>query len=357
MVRMHGWMGLVVAIGLIARLGGAASLAGDDVTGESGQVAWTKHAGGPGERYATDLVWDAHENRLLLFGGEQNVFRDGKFASFVMFDDLLSFDPAAGEWTTLEARGTPPSKRAYYAACWDEKRHGMWLHGGFDGTMLGELYFFDTRQNAWTEVEIHGAERPSKRDGHDLFYDAQEDRLLLFGDLESFQTMAVSQELWSFDPEARTWEKSEVDGPSARFCYCGALDAGARCLWITGGFGAGGRGTDATTWRYDLGNAKWSKHEPTPGGNHAAGRMVSIPDAGTMLLLGGGDSNRAVTLDTVTGSWKQAEAPSPMPPRSYHAMAYDPLGKRLFVHGGTRGGFFGRCVAGDLWIRTSPTAE
>src|SRR5262249_47365566 len=92
-------------------------------------AAWEKLASGPEARYALQTVWASKKKRLLAFGGETN-------PDFKILDDLWAFSPADGKWAELKPEGKKPARRAYYAACFDDKRKGMWLHGGFNPDFL-----------------------------------------------------------------------------------------------------------------------------------------------------------------------------------------------------------------------------
>jgi len=96
-----------------------------------------------------------------------------------MHDDTWSFDPATDTWTRFDIQGAKPSARAYYAACFDGSRDGIWLHGGFDGkTMLDDLWFFDCAKDAWSKVDQQG-ELPPLRDLHSMIYNANRDQLMM----------------------------------------------------------------------------------------------------------------------------------------------------------------------------------
>jgi hypothetical protein len=290
---------------------------------------WEKLATGPKERYALQTVWDSHKKRLLLFGGESN-------PKFYMWDDLWAFSPETGKWTELKPEGKKPGKRCYFAACFD-------------------LWFFDSEKEAWTKIDVKGA-KPSGRDGHDVWHNPKTDELILLGGLVDFQKFEVSDELWVFDIAKSTWSKKAA-GPSARFLYCGALDAENQKLYVSGGFGAGGKGIPGDLWVYDIAADKWTSREDKGNKNFAAGRMVHISDENRLLIFGGGDTHIEYSYDTKAEKWSAPEKQAPAPGRSYHSMALDPVGRRVFVFGGTTKGFLGPHVPGDLWVLNLPAKK
>lgn len=139
-------------------------------------------------RYAYQTVWDSHKQRILLFGGETN-------PEFEIWDSLGSFSPAKGKWTELKPEGKRPARRAYYAACFDTKRNGTWLHGGLNPNFLDDLWFFDSEKATWKQIDVNSA-KPSPRDGHDLYYNPKADQLILLGGLLNFAKFELSDEFW-----------------------------------------------------------------------------------------------------------------------------------------------------------------
>jgi hypothetical protein len=308
---------------------------------------WEKLPRGPKARYALQTVWDSHKKRVLLFGGESN-------PQFKFWDDLWAFTPAKGKWVELKPEGKKPAKRAYFAACYDSKRKGMWLHGGFNPTMLDDLWFFDSEKEAWRQVAVKG-KKPSPRDGHDIYYNPKTDELILFGGLTDFSKFTINDELWFFNIRKGTWSKKTA-GPSARLLYCGALDAGHQRLYISGGFGGGGKAISGELWVYDIGKDKWTSHKEG-GVNFASGRMVHVAWQNRLLIFGGGDTNFEYWYDIKAGKWAAANKMAPAPARSYHAMCLDPTGHRVYVFGGTTKGFTGPNVAPDLWVMKPAARE
>jgi N-acetylneuraminic acid mutarotase len=329
-----------------ALLTGPAALRADDRPADGGPTfgTWGKKAAGPGKRYANQIVWDSHKKRVLLFGGETN-------PQFALHGDLWAYTPKTDRWQELKPKGKKPAYRAYFAACYDGKRKGMWLHGGFNPKFLDDLWFFDSEKETWKEVAVKGA-RPSGRDGHDIFYNPKKDELILLGGLTDFTKFTVNDELWVFNIAKGTWSK-KATGPSGRLLYCGAFDDKAQRLYINGGFGARGEAVGSKLWTYDVASDKWTS-EKGGGRNYAAGRMVLLADEGRLLIFGGGDTHAEYAYDIKAKRWTGATKLAPPPARSYHAMCLDPDGRRVYVFGGTTGGFAGPNVAADLWVLELP---
>jgi N-acetylneuraminic acid mutarotase len=316
----------------------------NDTSGEAS--AWQKLPAGPKARYALQMVWDSHKKRVLLFGGESN-------PEFKIFDDLWAYSPAKSAWTELKPQGEKPAKRCYGATCFDTKRKGMWLHGGFNPTFLDDLWFFDSDKETWRQVVVKG-DKPSPRDGHALHYNPQTDELILFGGLLDFTKFEVNDELWIFNIDKQTWSRRKT-GPSARLLACSALDAKHQRLYVNGGFGKGGQGVSGEMWTYDIAGDAWTQAKDD-GPNLGSGGMVCVPGLNRLFLFGGADTNRDIWYDLKSEKWYVADKAAPPPARSYCALCLDTEGKRVYLLGGTTGGFTGPNVPADLWVRKLPAA-
>lgn len=335
----------------------------DDGGGERGSAiqasAWRAVDGGPGPRAALQSIWDSHNKRLLVIAGQTNVVEGDKLKGFVMHRDVWAFDPEKETWKALSLKGEMPSKRAYYAACYDPDRRGVWLHGGFDGgRMLDDLWFFDCVKDTWSKVQAKGP-TPPIRDFHSLVYNAKAGQLLVFGGLRDAGTMDVLDDQWIFDVRTGAWSPVAANGnrPTGRFGQTTAWDEQGQRLFVQGGFGAGGQPASAALWIYDAVGQTWTSRRDPGARNGATGQMVYLPDRDRLLIFGGGGTNMEYWCDLAGQRWLSADAPAPMEGRGYHAMALDSATNRLFVFGGVRRRFTDPCVAGKLWVGTLPAAE
>lgn len=315
---------------------------------------WQGYLGDPGERYAINMVLDSDHKQLILFGGETNIFETDttSFPKFKIHDDLWIFDIGTKKWNQVEVKGDKPSKRAYYASSYDPIRKGMWLHGGFDGGMLGDLWFYDAEKQTWEKIVVDSGLIPAPRDAHALYYNPNQDQLLLFGGLLDFNTLSISNELWAFDIKEKKWSKLP-EGPKGRFLFCSAFELMQEQLFLCGGLGEGGAETDNILWKYDLKVNSWISILWENQINYWAGDMLLLNNPSLRLLIwGGAASNDEGWYDTEKTRWYINDKKSQVEPRGFHSVCYDPEAKQVFVYGGTDGNFFGKCVPAILWIGT-----
>lgn len=318
---------------------------------------WLKFPGEPGPRYAIDMVWDSAARRVLLYGGANNTESGGQSPPTIeYFGDLWAWYPDTAVWEKLVTQGVAPDARAYYAAAYDSKRNGMWIHGGSRGYALGDMWFFDCEASTWRRVEIVATEQPEIRAGHTLHYNPKTDELYLFGGVLNWDTMKLSHEFWALDCRTREWSRKPL-GPLARFMHLAALDYDDQKYYITGGFGLNAQPVDEKLWVYDVTSGIWQGRDDTVGSKVLAGRMVYVPSRGFLDVLCGNDYRLERRYDLKEQAWSTAKYRSSLPPRGFHGMALDPEENRLFICGGTFGGFFGTCVAGDMWMRSLESDE
>lgn len=109
---------------------------------------WAHAGGGPVERNASVLVWDARRRRAVLYGGRDSGAR--------ILSDTWEWDGRA--WR--ESRVTPPGPRLHGAAAFDRKREVVVLCGPmFGATSMPrplpiECWTWDGAQ--WTQVSSEG---------------------------------------------------------------------------------------------------------------------------------------------------------------------------------------------------------
>ena len=139
--------------------------------------AWTKispASGGPGGRYAHTTVYDAGNDRLILFGG-LDVAGNPK-------NDVWALSLAGTPtWTQLTPAGTPPSARYGAGALFDRARQRMVLFAGGTGTPNENDAWALTlgATPTWTKLTPSGP--PQGRQFHTVSYDPIGDRLLAYG--------------------------------------------------------------------------------------------------------------------------------------------------------------------------------
>ncbi len=293
MARSHvGVVGLVMSLALAAcssdgesksgggGSGGAGGAGTGGAAGAAGQTGGTCaptparcDALGKGERpfrvsehaaaYAND------ELLLVLFGGSSAVPDQCNIPGPEYNAETWVYDDPCGKWTAVPASG--PSARG---------RHMMAAGGGsvylFGGrfrptgqtgsyTLYDDLWRFDPKARTWSEITVSGA-KPSARVSGALVWDDKRKRLWLYAGNTSASgaSYAPVGDLWSFDPATSVWTEAPAGGstPPARLMHGMTVDTQRDRLVVFGGADETAFAGTATymkdTWVYDLEAGAWS---------------------------------------------------------------------------------------------------
>jgi len=192
-------------------------------------------------RYGYGLAYDAESDRLVLFGGAQWGRTDeGKHVGLA---DTWVFDPATTTWNEVTPAVSPPP-RLSAGLVYDAESDRLVLFGGstkFSGETLGDTWAYDANTNTWEELTP--VVSPPARSGLAMWYDPVADLAFVFGgsaDASSVPPlpwmMLGGEELWGYDLEADTWTLYRVDpNPGYRLSPAIVFDPGTGEAILMGG--------------------------------------------------------------------------------------------------------------------------
>ncbi|OLP86408.1 Tip elongation aberrant protein 3 [Symbiodinium microadriaticum] len=168
--------------------------------------AWTLEfdGAGPCGRQAHVAVWVSSTSSLWVHGGWTGSRR---------LSDLWSYNDQAHGWQELAPvapSGVPPA-RSHHVAVWDGTGQALWMHGGYNDSLLGDLWTLDASGLSWTEVVFDGG--PTARSGHAAVWDDANRRLWLHGGNDGF----LKRELWRYETGSNIWSEIHAQGPSGRW--------------------------------------------------------------------------------------------------------------------------------------------
>jgi hypothetical protein len=219
----------------------------------------------PGARARGAAVYDASDDRLVLFGGR---YRQAASGPYTVYGDVWSLDLAAMQWTELDG-GTGPAGRSSTAAAFDTTKGEMIVYGGNSSTSgltftpLGDTWAFDVKAGAWRQIATSGD--PAKRLFHAAAIDPEGRRFFVYGGggADAF-TGPFYADLWSLDLESGAWtELSDgAGGPRGRIQASLAYDAAKGRLLVFGGHDDGTIGNSNDTWAFDLASNAWVNITP-----------------------------------------------------------------------------------------------
>jgi len=202
--------------------------------------------------------------------------------------------------------------RMFHAMAYDSESDRTILFGGDTGIgpspWVDDTWAYDFNTNEWTNMTPGQAARPSPRSGHLMAYDAQADRILLFGG--SLGIWAYN-DTWAYDFNTNAWTNvTPALSPSVGVGQAMAYDSYLDLAILYG---------SRATWAYDLSTTAWANVSgtvtPTLGGRAMTydtqsrrsvmfavtdtwvGRLLSLPSPPTAPLARGGAGR-------VTLSWQ-----------------------------------------------------
>jgi hypothetical protein len=246
-------------------------------------------AGTPEPRVYSQLV--ATDSGIFLFGGLAPVPR----LNSTRFDDVWKYDTAAGQWWDAQTR-RGPAPRAGAAVAYDAGSGVVVLFGGAVGPCnypacadnLDDTWVYDPVANTWEERSP--ATSPPGRHAHSMAYDAQSDRVILFGgDTGS----AWLGDTWAYDTDADTWVEVETgDAPWPVAQQAMAYDPLADRVVLWGGADR----EESVVWTFDLETATWSSATWDPAPESAWDACLVWDEAGGQMLLIGGEGLTTVQI-------------------------------------------------------------
>lgn len=245
-------------------------------------------------------------------------------------------------WTELTpSEGNVPPVRMRAAGVYDPVEHRLIVIGGrTSGRELNDVWAFDLRSNAWTELTPSGGEAPVPRSTHNAIYDAAHHRVIIWSGREG---NVFQNDVWAFALESRTWTAFEPSGtaPNIRYGTAAVFDPVAGELVTFAGFTDEGRFED--TWRFDPEASVWIDSSPEEGnpGKRCLHAASYNSREHRMIMYGGQRGGGALgdiwTLDLSRDLWTELTPEAGPPGRFFASSAYDDRDHRLLVFGGNRG--------------------
>jgi hypothetical protein len=277
----------------VVLFGGAADSAGRGETWEWDGRRWERMSRtGPAERGGHRMAFDAARGVVVMFGGSP---------------DTATWSWDGTTWTAISPRG--PSPRGVSAMAYDVRRGRVVMYGGdlradlweWDGTRWQELT--PTKPPAVVSCAAH---QVGDRTSHSLAYDPVGHRVVMFGGVSSNTTDSHPRSLWSWD--GRRWRCLTPDGPPGRADAFLSYDAARNRLVLFGGrvFGPN-RSMQmlVDTWEWD--GRRWTLVDTAGPGPRIHGAIGYDPIRRRVVMHGGGDRTgiRRDTWEWTGERWRE----------------------------------------------------
>jgi len=235
--------------------------------------------------------------------------------------DLWRYDPATNAWLQLPNMPVP---RLYHTMV--AMAGKLYVFGGSPtgSQFVNDIYTYDPVQNKWAQVVVTSANPPSVRYGH--IAKVINGKMYIYG---GHTGMGYLNDLWVFDPTARTWTALQGDSP-ARYSSTAGVIAGE--LYVAIG-AQESTGSASRLSKYNVTTNTWTPLKSMP---YSARLWATGEAASEKLYVFGGSSNAGELLefDPQTGEWTQLPA-NPSGTRAWATTCE--LNGKLYVFGGTNG--------------------
>jgi N-acetylneuraminic acid mutarotase len=232
-----------------------------------------------------------------VFGGSRDDVVNG---DVTIYDDLHRFDTAARRWTVLTPNSASPPPRVFAASVAHRPSRRMLVFGGAffgpffsDFSAYGDLWAYDVDDNAWTELHPANA-GPSPRSRPTAWM--VDNQMFVFGGVTSF--FQVLDDLWVYDLRTNAWTEliplGAAGSPPPRHEAAADTEAHRGRLVLYGG-----EAIDEAfqftvlgdTWEYSLSSGRWRDVTPPPPDNVAPPRNYGTAALiGDSMYLQGGDT-------------------------------------------------------------------
>lgn len=227
----------------------------ENADGLGGPPTWMQLSptgGPPSARGYHSAVYDAANNRMMVFAGDPNVGSCGGAVNDVWV--LTNADGTGGtpNWSQLSPTGGPPNLRQGPTAVYDAATNRMIVFGGNPNACIAFSNDVWVLQNAnglggsptWTQLFPAGAPPPA-RAGHTAVYDAANNRMIVFGG-----QIATGNDVWVLENAngvgTPTWTQLSPTGgpPAIRFSHSAVYDSANNRMMVFGGCCTSGRLND-----------------------------------------------------------------------------------------------------------------
>ncbi len=304
----------------------------------------------PPARGYHNMVYDIESDRVILLGGQQ--------AGITLVSDIWAYSSDANAWQKI----SDESPYVVGSVAYDSQSDQIVTFIGTipdpptSFTPTGKTQTYDYNSNSWAEMETEPA--PFGQLGPSMVYDSESDRVILFGGFNTDGTFAFVSETWAYDFDTNSWEKMNlaIKPPGRNFAPM-VYDAESDRVILFGGNTTSGAGND--TWLYDYNSNSWEEMKPDEKPHvRTYTAMVYDVESDRVILFGGEYSSEVLddtwSYDTNTNTWAELKPNTHPDARGWHDMAYDTNAKQTVLFGGGRNRDE---YTNETWVYDSATNE
>lgn len=290
----------------------------------------------PSPRGYISMAYDAESKRVILFGGQTGDYH----LSSSYNGETWAYDVTANKWTQMKPP-SGPTGRAAADLVYDAESDRVILFGGGDRATWGltDTWAYDYNTNTWVEM----AKGPEKHLGARLAYDAESDKIILFGGYDTSNSSdSYYNDTWAYDFNSNTWtEMKPTTSPPGRNYQAMTYDAKVDRVLMWGCLDIDRwKPVDESIWSYDFNTNTWQEIKPGelwPSGRDYPAMAYDAKSDRTILYGGSKGGDETWAYDYNTNTWAKLE-PSMVPgDLSRHAIVYSTADDRVILFGGQVG--------------------
>jgi len=346
-------------------------------------------------RSGSTSVYDPSSNRIILFAGLSDDAAAGDpRLNDVWVETNANGLGGTGAWSNLIPSGSP-QVRSDHSAVYDAANNRMIIYGGCGAvpTSNGCLPIADNvwvLSNAngiggtptWTQLFPTGGPPPA-RQGHQAVYDPTTNSMIVWaGQNGGGSACATFPDVWVLSHAnglggTPNWTQLSTTGgpPPGQYFSTAVYDSTNNVLTVFGGTGLLGThcGLTDAVWALSHANGTggtpvWTNLVPqgAPGApsNRSATFGIYEPDTNTMTIFGGSARNGAVNDTWVlshangiggSSAWTRLSIPGPIPVQAtrWNNGGFDSVNDRMIMFGGS----FSEGPLWSTWVLTDPSGQ
>ncbi|MFQ5820207.1 MAG: Kelch repeat-containing protein [Candidatus Heimdallarchaeota archaeon] len=306
-------------------------------------TSWTNMAPDTGPSVSTmhAMAYDVESDRIILFGG--------RTAGGGTSSETWAYDFNSNAWTNMAPPTMPIKTRGGHAIAYDVESDRIILFGGrtAGGGTSSETWAYDFNSNTWTNLSP--ATTPPARAMPRMAYDAESDRIILFGGM--IWNAFPFNDTWAYDFNSNTWTNMNPPTmPVGRRQHAMAYDAESDRVILFGGNDENTdrppteQGNHQDTWAYDYNSNTWTNMDPTEKPfPRICPAMAYNAEVDRFILFGGmrnpqvGDTSEdddTWAYDFNTNTWMAMNSVNHPSRLEDPTMAYDAESNRIILYGG-----------------------
>jgi hypothetical protein len=235
-----------------------------------------------------------------------------------------------------------PSARGYHQMAYDSESGLVILYGGQTGNFFQdsdqlshETWLYKPEANKWKQVLPEGT--PDGSSGGDMTYNSRADRTILSVITDDWSILQT----WAYDVKTNTWVQLQ-DGPYPMVGQRIVYDAESDRIIMFGGFELAKYKFVDETWAYDFNEDEWINMNPRIHPEPRNYHDMAYDSKADRVVLWGGDLNGSAnknavwTYDYNTNTWEELNSKYANSPglRDYMNLEYDEMADKFIMYGG-----------------------